>query len=223
MFGQISLLFAAILASVAAQACDPSFVDFASISDGTSPFNLGFIDVWCGKNTAVQGGQLVLNVTQECGPDIASTVMVNAGKFEVNMATGYSSGIVTAFTLLSEGTTQRDEMDMEFVGKNMSYAQTMYFVNGLRVPIHNAAEDIYVATDTSQSEHTYGMEYTPENLTWFIDGKAVRTVQKVDGTEFPAKPMGLHLGLWDASQFSDWAGTVRELITKLFQYMSNDS
>jgi beta-glucanase (GH16 family) len=105
----------------------------------------------------------------------------------------------------------------------MLVAQTMYFVNGLRVPIHNAAEDIYVATDTSQSEHTYGMEYTPENLTWFIDGKAVRTVQKVDGTEFPAKPMGLHLGLWDASQFSDWAGTVRELIIKLFQYMSNDS
>lgn len=196
--------------------------------------NMGFIDVWCGKNTAVYGGHLVLNVTQECGPDIASTTMVNAGKFEVNMTTGYSSGIVTAFTLLSEGTEKRDEMDMEFVGKNMSYGnsssviyanvvsrfltaatflvQTMYFVDGLRVPVHNTAEDIYVATDTSQSQHTYGMEYTPNNLTWFVDGKIVRTVQKINGTQYPSKPMGLHLGLWDASQFSEWAGTVRQFI-----------
>jgi beta-glucanase (GH16 family) len=94
--------------------------------------------------------------------------------------------------------------------------QTMYFVNGLRVPVHNAAEDIYVATDTSQSQHTYGMEYTPNTLTWFLDGKIVRTVQKLNGTQYPSKPMGLHLGLWDASQFSEWAGTVRQFITSYF-------
>lgn len=123
MFGQISLLFVAIFTSVAAQGCTPTFLDFSSMPDGMSPLNMGFIDVWCGKNTAISGGHLVLNVTQECGPDIASTTMVNAGKFEVNMTTGYSSGIVTAFTLLSEGTEQRDEMDMEFLGKNMSYGK----------------------------------------------------------------------------------------------------
>lgn len=91
----------------------------------------------------------------------------------------------------------------------------MYFVNGLRVPVHNTAEDIYVATDTSQSQHTYGMEYTPNNLTWFVDGKIVRTVQKRNGTQYPSKPMGLHLGLWDASQFSEWAGTVRQFTTTI--------
>jgi beta-glucanase (GH16 family) len=84
----------------------------------------------------------------------------------------------------------------------------MYFVNGLRVPGNDASVDIYVTSDTSKTSHKYGMEFTPTSLTWFIDGRAVRTVKKVNGTMFPSKPMGLHLGIWDASQYSSWAGVV---------------
>jgi hypothetical protein len=108
---------------VLSQSCSPVSFNFSSMADGTSPMNFGFIDVWCGKNTAVQGGNLVLNVTQECGPDIASTLMMNSGKFEVDLVTAYGPGIVTAVTLLSQGTNNKDEMDLEFVGNNMSYGK----------------------------------------------------------------------------------------------------
>lgn len=228
----LSLLI--LVSCVAAQTCSPVSLNFSTMADGTSPFNLGFIEVWCGKNSGVQSGNLVLNVTQECGPDIASTLMMNSGKFEVDLATAYGSGIVTAVTLLSEGTDNKDEMDLEFVGNNMSYGkqtncsmesrdplifvfssififllvQTMYFVNGLRVPGNEAAVNVFVAADTSNSQHTYGMEFTPTALTWSVDGHVVRTINKVNGTMFPSKPMGLHLGIWDASNYSSWAGSV---------------
>jgi beta-glucanase (GH16 family) len=52
------------------------------------------------------------------------------------------------------------------------------------------------------------MEYTPSSISWFIDGRKVKTVSEKDGVAFPRKPVSLHLSLWDGTEFSEWAGKV---------------
>lgn len=228
MFVLLSLL--AIVHWVAAASCPQLDLDFSQIADGTSPFDIGFTNIWCGKNANVQGGKMVLSLNKECGPDISTNFFVQSGKFEVDMETSWGSGVVTAMTLLSAGTStdKRDEVDMEFVGTDVTtgkstfyinildsqvtkmslIVQTTYFVNGVHVPGATESVDFYVAPNTSTSRHVYGMEYTPTSISWFIDGRLVKTVPKVDGVAFPSKPVNLDLSLWDGTDFSEWAGKV---------------
>jgi hypothetical protein len=118
------LLYAlTIVYSVAAQSCSPLSLDFSSIADGTSPFDIGFVDVWCGQNAHIQEGKMDLSLNKNCGPELATDMLVQSGKFEVDMETSWGSGVVTALSLFSAGSssdTHRDEVDMEFVGTDVT-------------------------------------------------------------------------------------------------------
>ncbi|KAI9277704.1 glycosyl hydrolases family 16-domain-containing protein [Umbelopsis sp. AD052] len=208
MFALLSIL--AIVQWVAASSCPQLDLDFSKIADGTSPFDVGFNDVWCGQNTHIQGGKLDLSLNQNCGPDIATDLNTQSGLFEVDMETSWGSGVVTAITLFSAGTSadKRDEVDMEFIGTDVTTVETTYFVDGAHVPGATQSVDFHVASNTSSSRHTYGMEYTPDHIAWYIDGRKVKTVLKENGVAFPSKPVSLHLSLWDGTEFSEWAGKI---------------
>jgi len=131
---------------------------------------------------------------------------------------------------LSAGTSsdKKDEVDMEFVGSDVTtgkwtlhvkifdfqvtktslIVQTTYFVDGAHVPGATESVDFHVASNTSSSRHVYGMEYTPTSISWFIDGRMVKTISEKNGVAFPSKPVDLQLSLWDGTEFSDWAGKV---------------
>ncbi|CAO3688500.1 unnamed protein product [Umbelopsis ramanniana] len=154
---------------------------------------------------------MVLSLNKDCGPDISTNFYVQSGKFEVDMETSWGSGVVTAITLLSAGASsdkKKDEVDMEFVGSDVTTVQTTYFVDGVHVPGATESVDFHVASNTSSSRHVYGMEYTPDSISWFIDGRKVKTVSKIDGVAFPSKPVDLDLSLWDGTDFSEWAGKI---------------
>jgi endo-1,3-1,4-beta-glycanase ExoK len=230
MFVLLSLL--TIVHWVAANSCSQLDLDFSKVADGTSPFNIGFTDVWCGQNVHIQDGQMVLSLNKDCGPDISTNMNVQSGMFEVDMETSWGSGVVTALTLFSAGTeeSKRDEVDMEFVGTDVTtgnyilhvivfdthvtntpfIVETTYFVNGVHVPGATQSVDFQVASNTSTSRHIYGMEYTPDSISWYIDGRKVKSVPKEAGVAFPTKPVDLHLSLWDGTEFSEWAGKVRK-------------
>ncbi|KAI8577508.1 hypothetical protein K450DRAFT_252015 [Umbelopsis ramanniana AG] len=212
MFVLLSLL--AIVQWVAASSCPQLDLDFSKIADGTSPFDIGFTDVWCGQNAIIQGGKMDLSLNKKCGPDISTNLNVQSGLFEVDLETSWGSGVVTAITLFSAGTGEdkRDEVDMEFIGTDVTTVQTTYFVEGVHVPGATQSVDFQVASNTSTSRHIYGMEYTPDSISWYIDGRKVNTVLKKDGVPFPTKPVDLNLSLWDATEFSEWAGKVIQIL-----------
>ena len=68
---------------------------------------------------------------------------------------------------------------------------------------------------SSQNEfHTYGLDWKPESITWLIDGKAMRTLNKADangGKNYPQTPCNVRLGNWPGGDSKDegtvqWAG-----------------
>jgi beta-glucanase (GH16 family) len=66
-------------------------------------------------------------------PSTVGTLLMSAhyvwyGKIKATMKTSQGAGVVTAFILMSD---MKDEIDFEFVGTEMSTAQTNYYFQGI--------------------------------------------------------------------------------------------
>lgn len=70
-------------------------------------------------------------------------------------------------------------------------------------------------SDTRTTTHTYTVDWNPESITWSIDGKSMRTLNKADtwnsttnAYAFPQTPSRIQLSLWPAGLQSNGQGTV---------------
>jgi beta-glucanase (GH16 family) len=57
----------------------------------------------------------------------------------------------------------------------------------------------------------YRVDWTPETITWLIDGVSVRSLNYSDaenGTRFPQTPMRLRIGIWAGGDSSNSEGTI---------------
>ncbi|XP_030457405.2 uncharacterized protein LOC115678205 [Syzygium oleosum] len=118
---------------------------------------------------------------------------------------GNTSGLNFNLYLSSlEGDKSQDEIDFEFLGKDMTIVQTNYFTAGTgnREEIHD------LGFDCSDGFHEYAIKWDKEYIEWVIDGKLVRRVERKEGENFPDKPMFLYASIWDASYIDNasWTG-----------------
>ncbi|KAJ1917463.1 hypothetical protein H4219_003206 [Mycoemilia scoparia] len=133
------------------------------------------------------------------------------GKWDMNLKMAPSSGVVTAFVMYGPGQpSQTDEIDFEWVGRDPSNVQTMFFVNGKRVPGNEGSVNLgsSPAQDLSATFHTYSIEYNKDYVNWYMDGAVRRTITNKKNGQFPADIGKLRFGVWDGSNTSGWAGTV---------------
>lgn len=70
-------------------------------------------------------------------------------------------------------------------------------------------------TDSRQNVHTYEIDWQPDQLTWGIDGKVLRTLKKSDtyndttkSYNYPQTPSRIQLSLWPAGLPSNGEGTI---------------
>ncbi len=70
-------------------------------------------------------------------------------------------------------------------------------------------------SDTFNNEHTYEIDWTPEKITWSIDGKEMRTQSKSETWNetsnqyhYPQTPARIQLSLWPAGGATNAKGTV---------------
>jgi uncharacterized membrane protein YgcG len=159
------------------------------------------------------------------GTLLASTNYVWYGKICASLTTSQGAGVVTAFIMMSD---VKDEIDFEFVGVDVDHAQSNYYSQG----VTNYGNEVNLtASSTSTTVHQYCIDWTPDVLTWYVDGKSQRTVKRSDtwnGTsnrfDYPQTPSRIMLSLWPAGLPSngkgtiDWAGG---LIDWNSQYMKN--
>lgn len=134
------------------------------------------------------------------------------GAYEARLRAASGSGLITTFFLWRHDSELPDvewkEMDFEIFGKNGEYQTQIMTPNesGGRIPhrVYHApaarADEVY---------HTYRMEWTPEHISFYVDGVLVRKV--TDKEEFAkildtdkASPMNIRLGVWAAN--SNWSG-----------------
>jgi len=86
-------------------------------------------------------------------------------------------------------------------------------------------------SNTVSNTHTYTFDWTPDSLTWYIDGNAMRTKNRNDTWNsttnqyhYPQSPARIELSLWPAGLSSNGEGTVDwsgGLVDWNSQYMQN--
>ncbi|PVU88309.1 hypothetical protein BB561_005923 [Smittium simulii] len=149
---------------------------------------------------------LQLSMNKECGTNLISNRNFTYGRVDIVMKTASGSGAVTALVLM--GPSPSDEIDIEFVGKDPTNFQSMYFVKGLRIDQQAGFHSSSPSSDLSASFHTYSFELTATAVNWYIDNSLVRSLKKSSDSTFPTAAGNFRMGVWDGSNTSGWAGTV---------------
>ncbi|EGP92697.1 unnamed protein product [Zymoseptoria tritici ST99CH_1A5] len=167
---------------------------------------------WVSSGTVVEYNDdsvLLTMAPSTVGTLLSSTHYVWYGKISATMTTSQGQGVVTAFILMSD---VKDEIDFEWVGDDVTSAQSNYYYQGITnyqnmVPLK--------VSDTRQNTHTYEIDWTPDKVTWSIDGNVMRTLNRDDtynettkGYNFPQTPARVQLSLWPAGLPSNGEGTI---------------
>ncbi|RDW66099.1 hypothetical protein BP6252_09734 [Coleophoma cylindrospora] len=147
------------------------------------------------------------------GTVLATSTYLWYGNVKATFKTSRGQGVVTAFILLSD---VKDEIDYEFIGADLQTAQTNYYFQG--ITNYGNSGNISLS-DTFDNYHTYEIDWTPDKITWSVDGKVGRTKNRADTWNatsnqwgFPQTPARVQLSIWpgglatNAQGTIDWAG-----------------
>jgi endo-1,3-1,4-beta-glycanase ExoK len=174
------------------------------------PFNVG----WRADHVNFSGGIMTLTLNNQPCPSGCSNRPYASGEYRTNNLYGYGlyegrfkaakgSGTVSSlftYTGASDGQPW-DEIDFEVLGKNTTQMQLNYFTNG--VGGHETI--INLGFDSSAGFHTYGFEYRPTYIKWFVDGVLVHTETGSRGP-LPSHNMKLMVNFWPGIGVDGWLG-----------------
>lgn len=143
------------------------------------------------------------------GTLLASSTYMWYGNVQATFKTSRGAGVVTAFILLSD---VKDEIDYEFVGAGLETAQTNFYFQG--IPNYDNSANISLS-DTFDNYHTYEVDWTPDSITWKVDGQVGRVKKRADTWnatanrwDFPQTPARVQLSLWPGGLASNAQGTI---------------
>lgn len=142
------------------------------------------------------------------GTVLTSTRAVWYGKISATLKTARTQGVVSSFILMSG---VRDEIDYEFIGSFLDSAQTNYYWQEHLDYTHSRNVSL---SDTFENFHTYEIDWTPESVTWSVDGQATRVLNRADtlnatteNYDFPQTPSFVQISLWPGGLASNPEGT----------------
>lgn len=132
------------------------------------------------------------------------------GNVQIKMKIAKGIGVITAIVLISQ---VGDEIDLEFIGGETTWAQSNFFSQGqldytrmMRHPLPGDASEIY---------NTFGIDWTQDRMQWFINGQLIRTVYKLDTWDnqlkrykYPSSPSRLEIAVWPGGDETNNPGTI---------------
>lgn len=168
-----------------------------------------------GQAVPYQNTLLLTMAPGTVGTVLATSTYLWYGNVKARFKTSRGQGVVTAFILLSD---VKDEIDYEYVGVDLGTAQTNYYYQG--ITNYNQGGNITLS-DTFNNYHDYEIQWTPDSITWLVDGQVGRVKQRKDTWNstsnqwaFPQTPARVQISIWPGGLASnakgtiDWAGGV---------------
>lgn len=179
--------------------------NYWELRDDTFPGNLGLfrpdnviLNDISGLSLVVKAEQL--GVREYSAAAISSKMKFLYGRFEVSLRAAKIPGIVTGFFLHRD--SPRQEIDIEFVGNRPNHMLINVFYN----PGDEGAKFDYgyrgtptlipLGFDASEDFHDYMIEWSPDEIKWFVDGVMVCRRGVWGPTPIPHLPMTLHANTW---------------------------
>lgn len=142
------------------------------------------------------------------------------GRYEVVMRAAPGSGTVSAMFTHTHGQfgDPHDEIDIEFLGKDLTRMHANYFTNGRQL----GGVYIPLGFDASKEVHLYAFEWEPGAIRWYVDDRLVHTSTPAD-MAIPQAPGRLMVHLWSGTRDQyNWHGepTFRNGARALFYCLS---
>ncbi|GMM33047.1 hypothetical protein DASC09_003720 [Saccharomycopsis crataegensis] len=141
-------------------------------------------------------------------PSIVSDFTIMFGRVEVICQAAPGTGIVTTLYLQSE---DLDEIDIEWLGGDTNQVQSNYFSKGDTTTYDRGG--YHTVSNPQTTFHNYTLDWTEDQLQWYIDGTLVRTLLSTSSEGYPQTPSKLYIGTWvggdssvDAAGTVEWAG-----------------
>lgn len=167
---------------------------------------------WVSSGEPLQvDGTLLLTMREgTVGTLLASTTYMWYGKTSARLKTSGGAGVVTAFILLGDS---KDEIDFEFIGVELESAQTNFY--SLGVTNYENGGKTSGLSNTNENYHDYEIDWTPDKITWSIDGEVVRTLDReetwnatANRYSYPQTPCRVQLSLWPGGLPTNGEGTI---------------
>ena len=162
------------------------------------------------------------------GAELYTNETYNYGKFEARMQMASASGLVSSMFLYYNDSYMGDpepwvEIDIEVLGKAPGSFQSN-IISGSAAKKKTSEKHHTLTTPANESYHTYGIEWTPTYIAWFVDGIEMRrTVKDSNDTkkqvEAMIKEQNLRFNLW-ASESEAWVGAFDEASLPKYQYIN---
>lgn len=128
------------------------------------------------------------------GAEYRTSKKYSYGTYTVRMKPAKQNGIVSSFFTWTES---KDEIDIEFLGKDTNKVQFNYFVKG----VGGHEKIVNLGFDASKDFHEYSFTWTPTSIEWFVDNKSVYSVKNV---ELPTDPQIIMMNLWNGITVDSW-------------------
>ncbi len=173
-------------------------------SDGWTngdPFNCG----WYKENTSLSEGVLTLKIDKDysgkypySGAEYRTADTYSYGYYETSMQAIKNDGVVSSFFTYTGPSEDNpwDEIDIEVLGKDTTKVQFNYYTNG-----QGGHEFMYdLGFDASQGYHTYGFDWQPNYIAWYVDGKEVYRATN----NIPKTPGRIMMNTWNGIGVDDW-------------------
>jgi beta-glucanase (GH16 family) len=196
--------------------CQSETYTFENISKSLAEYTTYLGDskdtAWTYSGSPLQyGDNLLLTMpANSAGSVLMSTKYVWYGKVSATVKTARDQGVITAFIFLSD---VKDEIDYEFVGKDLYTAQTNIYWEAL--PYYGNSGNISNITDTYDDWHTYTVDWSPDQIQWSVDGVVGRTKTRASTWNstsglynYPQTPARVQLSVWPGGASSQAPGTI---------------
>ena len=165
------------------------------------PFDCG----WYASNTSLNEGFLKLTIDKDStgkyaysGAEYRTADHYGYGYYETSMQAIKNPGVVSSFFTYTGESEKNpwDEIDIEVLGKDTTKVQFNYYTNS--VGKHEFMYDL--GFDASEGFHTYGFDWQPDHITWYVDGKAVYTATE----NIPVTPGRIMMNTWPGRGVDGW-------------------
>jgi len=149
-----------------------------------------------------------------------TTTSYQYGRFEASIHFPAGAGVVGSFFLWKDGSEQEgtfwNEIDLEKIGAECTLDTNAFYGDPERVH----TQEIPVTTDLCSDFHTYGYEWTPEYIAWFVDGTEVRRETGETATAYAenaADGMQIRFNIWPGD--ASFGGVFDPSILPVYEYV----
>ena len=149
------------------------------------------------------------------GAELYSNETFTYGKFEAKMKMAYAPGCISSMFLYYNDSYKGNgevwnEIDIEVIGKEPNGFQSNIITGKLEKKV--TSEKIHkIDSPVADNFHIYTVEWTPDYVAWFLDGKEIRRSDASNDTKKQVaalvNPQSLRFNIWSSAS-TEWVGTL---------------